>query len=68
MKENSLVYEYIVKFKFKKPHPEMLTAQHTENLIYKWKCINILFLVLEIKDGCINVREEQQYFMSLIIS
>lgn len=53
---------------FKKPHPEIVTAhQHTENLC-KWKYIDILFLVLEIKDGCINIREEKQCFESLIIS
>lgn len=67
MKESSLVYENMVKFKFKTPHPEIITAQHTENLICKWKYINILFLILEIKDVCSNIRGKEMRFELLII-
>lgn len=67
MKESSLGYENMVKFKFKTPHPEIITAQHTENLLRKWKYINILFLILEIKDVCTNVRGKAMCFELLII-
>lgn len=57
----------MVKFKFKTPHPEIITAQHTENLLCKWKYINILFLILEIKDVCTDRRGKAMCFELQII-